>query len=201
MGAFDEVPRSPTVIPRGMLGRGIGEARRKVMLLILLGGIVVMSLIAFRRQDEIGSMIQTQKSHWSNVTEGYYDKMQSAEESAEEMSIPDPPDDGDRRLNETKTDTKTKTKTKTQTHGNEDSSAKQKEAKVSSTATEGWGPGPTMGERVLKDSNREQLRNETLGVSPWLERWKMRLSEADGMHSLARSTCSTWPAAQTNSTP
>ena len=190
MGAYDEVPRSPTIIPLSMLGRGIGDARRKIMLIILLAGIVTMSLVAFRRQDQIGDMIQTSKSHWTNATSSYHGKIYSAGHSADEMIV-DPPDDGDRRINETKT------------IGNEDSSAKQKEAKVNATAaatpTEAFCPGPTMGERQLKDENRRQLRNETLGVSYILD--MISYGGLTLYHSSAKSTCSTWPVEQTNSTP
>ena len=54
-----------------MIDRGVGAARRKVMLLVLLGGFLVISFVAFRRQDQIGDIIETQKHSWTNINSSY----------------------------------------------------------------------------------------------------------------------------------
>lgn len=70
MGAFYdlEAPLSPQP-PRqsSMLSRGLNEARRKIVLLALLGCLIVLTLAGFRRQDQIREMLDDQ-IEWTNNT-------------------------------------------------------------------------------------------------------------------------------------
>ena len=57
MGAFDDIEsRSPTRYS-GMLGRGVAEARRRIVLLCLVAFFLILTLVAFRRQDTIKEVV------------------------------------------------------------------------------------------------------------------------------------------------
>ena len=56
MGAFDDVESPPTRYS-GMLGRGVGEARRRIALIGLLVFFLILTLVAFRRQDTIKDVV------------------------------------------------------------------------------------------------------------------------------------------------
>jgi hypothetical protein len=65
MGAFDETDaRSPT---RSMLGRGIGEARRRIVLLIFLAFFLLLTIVALRRQDTIKDVVNHSLHRTSNA--------------------------------------------------------------------------------------------------------------------------------------
>ena len=180
MGGAEDVehgtpPHSPGLPPiPNMLGRGMGEARRRITVLLLLGAILIMSLFAFRRQDEIGEIIETQKSHYFN-SEGGASHLHNATEGLRDPSAA-------KGSKETLVEVG-------ETHDEE--SVRSKDGKGKARVGSGWGrwgrkgkgktaedeeearknatksvvaPGPTFGERKLQDESLVQLRNETLGV-------------------------------------
>ena len=141
MGAFDDIeasrPRSPVF---NMLGRGVGDARRKITLIVLLGCFLIISLVAFRRQEQIKDIIQDQTNQWSNVTVHETKPVtKPAEPSLEEQ--------GGRTVTPADKPSTTAEKSKTPL------SEKKPVA-----------PGPELGDRSLPDANLIALRNETLGV-------------------------------------
>ena len=56
MGAFDDESQSPTRYS-SMLGRGVGEARRRIVLICLIAFFLILTLVAFRRQDTIKEVV------------------------------------------------------------------------------------------------------------------------------------------------
>ena len=145
MGAFDdnvEASRLPTSA-YSMMDRGIGAARRKILLLILLGGFLFLSLLAFRRHDDIGSLVDTQRQSWANITipsSITSDKTSAKSPTHHKVADEDEPD-----VEETSRFTEKK--------------KEKPQAKLHSLA-----PGPHMGDRTLSNSSLLGVRNETLGV-------------------------------------
>ncbi|KAL9102626.1 MAG: hypothetical protein Q9163_002241 [Psora crenata] len=140
MGAFDDVEASRTHSSAfNMLGRGIGEVRRKtLLLLVLLGGFLILSLLAIRRQDRIKDIIQDQKHQWTNITPPQTSPIVTpAEPSTEEQwggaVAPKKP------------------------------SRPQEKTKTPTSEKEPVAPGPRFGDRSLSDASLIDLRNETLG--------------------------------------
>jgi len=135
MGVFDDVeasrPNSPSY---PVMTRGFGEARRKVVLLVLLGCFLVLTLVAFRRQDQIADIIEDQRSQWSNTTASL-----TKSESHKEEADGEKPSQGPHKHAE-------------------------KPPKSHSKTTVAKGPTLGNGDRSLADSNLVALRNETLGV-------------------------------------
>ena len=165
MGAFDDIeshrPSSPSF--PNMLRRGMGDARRKIILLALVACFLIFSLAAFKKHDQIGEMIDTKAHAWSDSY---------TPESSYPSEDPDPstplgtgvakakkPLEGkveQEEVEEKKEAVKEKTTAgKTSTHSEE---AKEK------TSNKPTDAGPHIGDRTLSDTSLEELRNETLGV-------------------------------------
>ena len=148
MGAFDDVessrPRSPAL---NMLGRGVGDARRKVVLLILLAGVLIISFTAFRRHDQIKDIISDQRQSWSTdvpakpgIAKPDIASHKPAEPSTEEKgSRLSPP------IVEKPSHSQEKTKKPVSGKGD--------------VAT-----GPSIGDRSLSAASLMDVRNESLGV-------------------------------------
>ena len=60
MGPFDDIEArgSPTRFS-SMLGRGVGEARRRIALIVFLAFFLVLALVAFRRQGSIKDIVSS----------------------------------------------------------------------------------------------------------------------------------------------
>lgn len=170
MGAFDDVeasrPRSPTL---NMMGRGPGDSRRRLMLLILLGGFLLVSLVAFRKHDDIGDMIETQTHAWSNSNATY---LKPAEKEVEKPAAASKEDAGQATKKKpappSKEDAENGTKDiKAATDdivGKADKATKTPEKPIKpSTETKPVLPGPKLGDRKLSDSSLIGVRNQTLG--------------------------------------
>lgn len=138
MGAiYDlEAPLSPQS-PRQstMLRRGLNEARRKVMLLASLACLIVMTLAAFRRQDQIREMLDDQRHGWINGTT-YMALSTTRDAATNPAAARSPSKDLD---------------SKSKAHVKQKHMAK--------------GPVLGSGQRSLSTTNLMDLRNRTLGVS------------------------------------
>ena len=67
MGAFDVESHSPTRYS-SMLGRGVGEAKRRIVLVGLLALLFILTLVAFRRQDTIKEVVSKGLHRTANAT-------------------------------------------------------------------------------------------------------------------------------------
>ena len=67
MGAFDDIESHSQIRRSNLLGRSIGEARRRVVLVALFVGFLILSLLAFRRQDTIKEVVHN-SFHRNNHT-------------------------------------------------------------------------------------------------------------------------------------
>ena len=54
-----------------MLGRGVGEARRRIVLVGLLAFFFLLTLVAFRRQDTIKGVVSKGLHHTANATASF----------------------------------------------------------------------------------------------------------------------------------
>ena len=164
MGLLDErdasQPRSPSF---NMLDRGVGAARRKVMLLILLGGFLIISLVAFRRQDQIGDIIETQRHSWHNTTASYTETDESLVEKPSRLAPEEKTGSEDEK--DVEEDSKDSYRKPSIIASISSKSSKAKEdAKKALTDKHPIAPGPRLGDRKLSDSSLVDVRNETLGV-------------------------------------
>lgn len=187
MGAFDDIeshrPSSPS-FPK-MLGRGMGDARRKIILLALVACFLIFSFAAFKKHEQIGDMIDTKAHAWSDsyTPESSYSSEDPAVESDPSKPLGtdiakakkplkekvEKVEEEEKEVGEKKDAAKEKTAAaKTPTHSEE---AEKETSKKPTDA------GPHIGERSLSDTSLEELRNETLGVgisAKFLEKSLMR---------------------------
>ena len=91
MGAFDDIesPRSPTMYS-SMLGRGLGEARRRIVLICLIAFFLILTLVAFRRQDTIKDVVSKGLHRTTNATAPVATS-DTKTDLKEDVSKPDPP--------------------------------------------------------------------------------------------------------------
>ena len=146
MGAFDDIEaRSPT---RSMLSRGLGEARRRIVLLIFLAFFLLLTLVAFRRQDAIKDVVN-QSLHRTNSTASVAKPKPTVDPKADPKS--------DTKSDTSKTDSSTDAKTNT-----------KPETKTEKTSM--WGKPKSKGlqldngDRTLATNTLADIHNRTLGV-------------------------------------
>lgn len=149
MGAFDDLEgRSPT---RSMLGRGLGEAKRRIVLISFIAFFLILTFVAFRRQDDIKDVVNT-SLHRANTTS-------STKSSGSETKASLGSDSETNSTTDSKSAVKSDSKTDTK-------------ADTTSSKTSIWGgkkapsQGPKLGngDRTLAASNVEDIHNSTLGV-------------------------------------
>ena len=156
MGAYDDIEaRSPNRYS-SMLGRGMGEARRRIWLLIFLGFFLLLTVIAVRRQDTIKEVVNN-KFHPTNNTasltkpdttvDSKPDLKSDTQPSSQPSTKPDPKEDSKQ---DTKSDTKSNTKSE------KPSIWKGKSGKK--------GLKLGNGDRVLAEQSVTDIHNSTLGV-------------------------------------
>lgn len=68
MGVFDDVESHSPTRYSSMLGRGIGEARRRIVLVGLLAFFFLATIVAFRRQDTIKEVVSKGLHRTANAT-------------------------------------------------------------------------------------------------------------------------------------
>ena len=68
MGGFDDVESHSPTRYSSMLGRGVGEARRRIVLVALLAFFFLVTLVAFRRQDTIKDAVSKGLHGTANAT-------------------------------------------------------------------------------------------------------------------------------------
>ena len=147
MGAFDDGDNDLESSPRSrsssfnMLGRGLGDARRKIILLLLLGGFFILSLVAFRRQEQIKDIIEDQRQHWTNTP---LPATKSIIKPAEPSAIEEQDDRNDSVVDK-----------QSPSVGEQKKPLSEKRPVL---------PGPRSRDRSLSDASLVDLRNETLGV-------------------------------------
>jgi hypothetical protein len=141
MGAFDDVEsRSPTRYTN-MLGRGVGEARRRMVLIALLAFFLILTLVGFRRQDTIKDVVNSSLHHNNSTAPAVVAK----------------PD--------TKADTKTATKADTKTDIKSDKIDSSSKSRLQSDPpTQLKGPKLDNGDRTLAPQSLTDLHNSSLGV-------------------------------------
>lgn len=158
MGAFDDVEaRSPT---RSMLGRGLGEAKRRIVLIIFIAFFLLLTLVAFRRQDDIKDVVST-SLHRANTTTPTKSTVSETKASL----------GSDGKSDTFKTDSKAAVKS----DGKTDTKADTKASKTSiwgGKKAPSQGPKLGNGDRTLAASSIEDIHNSTLGVCQISERWK-----------------------------
>lgn len=154
MGAFDDSEaRSPT---RNMLGRGIGEARRRIVLLIFLGFFLLLTIVAFRRQDTIKDVVNQSLHRTSNTSS--VATPETAVDSATDLK-------SDTKPATTKTETTTDAKTDAKSDTKTDSKSDMKSGKTSMWGkSKSKGPKLDNGDRTLAPSTLADIHNSTLGV-------------------------------------
>lgn len=154
MGAFDDVEsRSPT---RSMLGRGMGEARRRIVLLIFLAFFLILTIVAFRRQDDIKEVVNNRLKSNTNT----------ASTLAAEKGIKKPEVTAAANTAETQPSTKPDATISSVAATKTTAKADSKKGKSSSNANTQTGKGPKLGngDRVVPPSNIADIHNSTLGV-------------------------------------
>ncbi len=118
-----------------MLGRGVGEARRRIVLVGLLALFLLLTLVAFRRQDTIKDVVSKGLHRTANTT----------------ASVPKP---------DTQADLKENTKPKGTRFGEKYTSNPSSKPDVIYKS-----PVLGNGERSLTQESLEDLHNSSLGVS------------------------------------
>ena len=68
MGAFDDLEARSSNRYSGMLGRTMGEARRRIVLLTFLVIFLLLTVLAFRRQDTIKEAVNSRLHHGTSTT-------------------------------------------------------------------------------------------------------------------------------------
>ncbi len=150
MGAFDDTePRSPT---KSMLGRGIGEARRRIVLIMFLAFFLLLTIVAFRRQDTIKDVVN-QSLHRTNTTHAVAKPETAADSKTDLMSDTKP----DTTNTKTTTDAETSTKADTKTDSKSGTTSMWGKSKSK-------GPKLDNGDRTLAPSTLADIHNSTLGV-------------------------------------
>ena len=134
MGGFDDVESHSPTRYSSMLGRGVGEARRRIVLVGLLALFLLLTLVAFRRQDTIKDVVSKGLHRTANAT----------------TSLPKP---------DTQTDLKENTEPKDTT-----ASEKFTSNPSSKPAVIYKSPVLGNGERSLTQESLEDLHNSSLGV-------------------------------------
>ena len=142
MGAFDDIEAKGSSSPTrfSMLGRGIGEARRKFFLFALLAFFLLLTFVAFRRQDKIKDIVD-QSFHRSNATAA--------------VSKPDlKPDSKSDPKSDPKSDSKLQ--------------SEQSKSRLKPETSSSYGQGPVLatanGDRYLAKSSLNDIHNTSLGV-------------------------------------
>lgn len=135
MGGFDDVESHSPTRYASMLGRGVGEARRRIVLVGILAFFLLLTLVAFRRQDTIKDVVSKGLHRTANTT----------------ASFPKP---------DTQADLKENTKPKDTTSGEKYTSNPSSKPDVIYQS-----PVLGNGERSLTQESLEDLHNSSLGVS------------------------------------
>ena len=174
MGAFDDIeshrPSSPS-FPK-MLGRGMGDARRKIILLALVACFLIFSFAAFKKHEQIGDMIDTKAHAWSDsyTPESSYPSEDPAVDSNPSQPLgtgvakaKKPLKEKVEKVEEEEEEVEEQKEVAKEKIAAAETPAHSEEAKkeVSKKPTD---PGPHIGDRSLSDTSLEGLRNETLGV-------------------------------------
>ena len=157
MGAFDDIEARSSGRYSNLLGRGMGEAKRRIVLLIFLAFFLLLTVVAFRRQDTIKDVVNN-----------------SLHRTATAMSTkkPDPPADSKPAAQpSTKPESKSestseKTKTEGKSESKTDSKSDMKSEKPSKSKAGSVLKSPKLGngDRTLEASSLAAIHNSTLGV-------------------------------------
>ena len=179
MGAYDDIEPGSQSPPRSpMLGRSKTDARRKLTFIILLGGLLLVALLGFRRHDEIGEIIETQKQHyWKASSDGVNNETTETSASGKSKNgeksgtlVSDTSSSGDEIVRFGFG--------KGKKGGKKGSKVEEKvEEESAGNVTEKMAPGPTFKERYLHDESLRQLRNDSLGVCCSTPPLPLRLSD------------------------
>lgn len=149
MGAFDDIESHSPTRYTSMLGRGVGEARRRIMLIALLALFLILTLVAFRRQDTIKEVVNS-SFHRNNSTAP--------------VTVVKP---------DTKADTKTDSQAATSTNTQAELEQEEKPDEIDSTSKarlqsdppqQRKGPKLDNGDRTLAPQSLTDLHNRSLGV-------------------------------------
>ena len=170
MGAFDDIeshrPGSPS-FPK-MLGRGMGDVRRRIILLAVVACFLIFSFAAFKKHEQIGDMIDTKAHAWSDSSTS--EVSYPSGDLAVDSTPPQPLGTGiakakkplKEKVEKEEEEVEEKEATKEKSAAAETSThAEEAKKETSKKPTD---PGPHIGERSLSDTSLEELRNETLGV-------------------------------------
>ena len=170
-----ESSRSPT---RSMLGRGIGEARRRIVLIIFLAFFLSLTVLAFRRQDTIKDVVNSRLHGPSTTTTTTGTKPETSVGSKPDLKSEIKPDTTqiEEKPETSPTETKpatsqastkpdAKEEVKSDPKSNTKSETKTDKSK-SKSKTESGKKGPKLGngDRVLAASSVADIHNTTLGV-------------------------------------
>ncbi|KAG8534028.1 uncharacterized protein KY384_000871 [Bacidia gigantensis] len=142
-----------------MFNRGFGDSRRKVLLLLLLGGILILSFVGFRKHDEIGDIIQNQRQSWKNTTS--YTYQGSSDTASDDEALENSPSSFNSEYKkDKKLAGKTSSKSSKQSHKQ---SEPEEEEEEEEEEQEPVAPGPVFDNRKLSSESLIDLRNDTLG--------------------------------------
>jgi len=156
MGAFDDIEARSSNRYSSMLGRGMGEARRRIVLLIFLAFFLLLTVVAFRRQDDIKEVVNS-KLHRTNTTTPI---------TKPDATVSSKPDLKEARPS-TKPDLKENTKPKTpKTDSKTDTKSDMKSEKPSMFGGKSGSKGPKLGngDRTLAETSLTDIHNTTMGV-------------------------------------
>lgn len=199
MGAFDDIESPSPTRYTSMLGRGMGEARRRIVLLIFLAFFLLLTVVAFRRQDTIKDVVNS-SLHRTNTTVPVTKPDTTADTKADLKS--------DTKSGTTKTESQPSTKpeapakTDPKPDAISDTKSEKPKSPWSGSASGSKGPKLGNGDRVLAASSVADIHNSSLGVCCSQDyRTVEKMANKDSTQSLRRSSSSTCHREATNSMP
>lgn len=149
-----------------------------MLLLLLLGGFLLISLMAFKRQDQIGNAFDGVRSHaWSDSTGAAAVEAGTDVTDADDGKTVGGADELKKGLVSKETEEVMRATEKMEKEAGNKKEKVQKKGKgkgerkgvnplqAAKEGVEKQRPGPKMGDRELSEGSLESLRNSTLGVS------------------------------------
>ena len=159
MTKYEDVESSPHSPTRSMLGRGINEARRRIVLIVFLAFFLVLTLVAFRRQDTIKDVVNSKLHGLSTITTTTGTKAETAADTKADLKSDTPETKPATSQPSTKPDSKDDVKSESKPETKTDKSKSQPKKETGKK-----GPKLGNGDRVLSAENVADIHNTTLGV-------------------------------------
>lgn len=165
MGDFYDIEARSSNRYSSMLGRGLGEARRRIWLLIFLGFFLLLTVVAFRRQDTIKEVVNS-RLHPTDSTAPVTEP-DTTVDSKPEMKSDTQPSVQPSTKPDVEADSKQDTKPDTsKTDSKADTKSDMKSEKPSIWKGKSGSKAPKLGngDRVLAEQSVTDIHNTTLGV-------------------------------------